>query len=132
MTQQVPTPLLTAENQPLWTPAPELAGQTQLAEFMRRVGQQDFPDYHSLWEWSVKNPGAFLERIYRLGASQSVFSFPIRWTLRTPTRWLRLNMNNCPVYFYGKSQVDGLLRQAGWTSVEIHSLSRDYLAQLSS
>ena len=80
----------------------------------------------------IKDPGAFLERIYRLGASQTVFSFPIRWTLRTPTRWLRLNMNNCPVYFYGKSQVDGLLRQAGWTSVEIHSLSRDYLAQLSS
>ena len=80
----------------------------------------------------IKDPGAFLERIYRLGAPQTVFSFPIRWTLRTPTRWLRLNMNNCPVYFYGKGQVDGMLRQAGWTSVEIHSLSRDYLAQLSS
>ena len=79
----------------------------------------------------IEHPGAFLERIYRLGASHAVFSFPKRWTLRTPTRWVRLNMNNCPVYFYGKSEVDGLLREAGWTSFEIHSLSRDYLVHAS-
>ena len=79
----------------------------------------------------IEHPGAFLDRIYRLGASQTIFSFPIRWTLRTPTRWLRLNMNNCPVYFYGKSQVDQLLREAGWKTIEIHTLSRDYLVRAS-
>ena len=56
-----------------------------------------------------------------------VFSFPKRWTLRTPSRWLRLSLNNCPVYFYDKGQVAGLLRGAGWTDFEIHNLSRDYL-----
>lgn len=79
----------------------------------------------------IEDPGAFLERIYCLGASQTIFSFPIRWTLRTPTRWLRLNMNNCPVYFYGKSQVDELMREAGWGRFEVHSLSRDYLVYAS-
>ena len=64
LTQQAPTPSLTERDQPLWTPAPELARQTQLAKFMHTVGQQDFPDYHSLWEWSVKNPGAFWSAVW--------------------------------------------------------------------
>ena len=75
----------------------------------------------------IEDPGAFLQRIYHLGAAQAIFSFPIRWTLRTPSRWLRLSLNNCPVYFYGKDQVAGLMRRAGWARFETHPLSRDYL-----
>ena len=75
----------------------------------------------------VDDPGAFLERIHRLEPARVVFSFPKRWTLRTPSRWLRLSLNNCPVYFYGKAQVAELMRGAGWEDFEIHNLSRDYL-----
>ena len=75
----------------------------------------------------IEDPGAFLERIRQLEPTRVVFSFPKRWTLRTPSRWLRLSLNNCPVYFYDKGQVAGLLRGAGWTDFEIHNLSRDYL-----
>jgi cyclopropane fatty-acyl-phospholipid synthase-like methyltransferase len=75
----------------------------------------------------IEDSAAFLERIYRLGPSQAVFSFPMRWTLRTPTRWLRLNMNDCPVYFYGRGEVADQMRGAGWTRCDIHRLSRDYL-----
>lgn len=75
----------------------------------------------------IEDPSKFLERIHYLKPTRVVFSFPKRWTLRTPSRWLRLSLNNCPVYFYDNSQVAELLRGAGWTDFEIHNLSRDYL-----
>ena len=28
-------------------------------------------------------------------------------------RWIRLNANSCPAYFYGASQVEQLLRESG-------------------
>ncbi len=54
-------------------------------------------------------------------------SFPKHWTLRTPTRKLRLSLSGCPVYFYTKSRVIDLCSEAGFSSLEIVSLSRDYL-----
>ena len=72
---------------------------------------------------------AFLERIRSQMApgGQGVFSFPKRWNLRAPTRWLRLNLNGCPVHFYGRSQVRDLVDRAGWPEADIHTLSRDYI-----
>jgi cyclopropane fatty-acyl-phospholipid synthase-like methyltransferase len=75
----------------------------------------------------IDTPGAFLQRIRALGPQQCVFSFPKRWTLRTLPRWLRLNANGCPVYFYSASQVERLLRESGWERVAVHRLSRDYI-----
>jgi 2-polyprenyl-3-methyl-5-hydroxy-6-metoxy-1,4-benzoquinol methylase len=75
----------------------------------------------------IERPGAFLRRIRELNPQQCVFSFPIRWTLRTLPRWLRLNANNCPVYFYAEDQIKRLLHDGGWERVEFHRLSRDYL-----
>jgi hypothetical protein len=62
-----------------------------------------------------------------LDASDCIFSFPKRWTLRTLPRWIRLNANGCPVYFYGASEVERLMRESGWERVDVHHLSRDYL-----
>ncbi len=75
----------------------------------------------------IEEPDAFLQRIRELNPQQCVFSFPIRWTLRTLPRWLRLNANNCPVYFYAEDQIMRLLYDGGWERVEVHRLSRDYL-----
>ena len=72
-------------------------------------------------------PGDFLEKIRGMTAGQVVFSFPIRWTLRSLTRWLRLNLRRCPVYFYTAGEVLQLLEEAGWKQVQLHHLSRDYL-----
>ena len=46
---------------------------------------------------------------------------------RSVTRWMRLSLNRCPVYFYERAQVETLLRQSGWQTFDIHRLSRDYL-----
>jgi len=75
----------------------------------------------------IDKPGAFLEQMRALEPQQCVFSFPKRWTLRTLPRWLRLNANGCPVYFYSADQVEHLMRESGWEHVEIHRLSRDFL-----
>ncbi|MFT5086174.1 MAG: ubiquinone/menaquinone biosynthesis C-methylase UbiE [Candidatus Latescibacterota bacterium] len=75
----------------------------------------------------IDNPGVFLQQMRALEPQQCVFSFPIRWTLRTLPRWLRLNANGCPVYFYSADQVESLMRESGWEHVEVHRLSRDFL-----
>lgn len=72
-------------------------------------------------------PEMFLRRIRALAPAQVVFSFPVRWTLRSPIRWLRLHLARCPVYFYCEPQVRRLLKEAGWERVALHRLSRDYL-----
>jgi len=79
----------------------------------------------------IQEPEVFLQRIHALNPSRAIFSFPIRWTLRTPTRWARLNLNNCPVYFYGKNQITALMKGAGWDYCNIDTLSRDYLTHIS-
>ena len=75
----------------------------------------------------IAEPANFLQRMRNLDAADCIFSFPKRWTMRTLPRWIRLNANGCPVYFYGASEVEQLLRESGWEQVDIHHLSRDYL-----
>lgn len=70
-----------------------------------------------------------LARMRELTVGRGVFSFPIRWRLRTPTRWLRLKARGCPVFFYDRRQVEGLMLAAGWRHVRVTTLSRDYLVE---
>lgn len=72
-------------------------------------------------------PEAFMRRIRELSREQVVFSFPIRWTIRSLSRWLRLRLARCPVYFYREPQVRRLLAATGWQRAALHRLSRDYL-----
>jgi cyclopropane fatty-acyl-phospholipid synthase-like methyltransferase len=80
----------------------------------------------------IADPLSFLRKIRSLvgadgAVGQAVFSFPKRWNLRTPTRWLRLNLNRCPVHFYDRKQVLQLMDEAGWEHTDIRTLSRDYV-----
>lgn len=81
----------------------------------------------------IVDPARMLARLRELTAGESpgtgIFSFPKRWTLRTAPRWVRLHLRGCPVYFYDRAQVEGLLTQAGWEDVHITTLSRDYLVR---
>ena len=75
----------------------------------------------------VEKPGEYLGKVYGAGAPMGIFSFPARWNLRTPTRWLRLTLNRCPVYFYTESECRQLVAGAGWTKIDVHHLGRDFL-----
>jgi hypothetical protein len=70
-----------------------------------------------------------LGRMREVTEGRGIFSFPIRWDFRTPTRWMRLRLRGCPVFFYDRSQIERLLADAGWEDVQITQLSRDYLVQ---
>jgi len=75
----------------------------------------------------IEEPDIFLQKMRGIVQERAIFSFPIRWTFRSPTRWMRLKLNDCPVYFYDEAAVVRLLQEAGWSSVTVHRLSRDYL-----
>ena len=77
----------------------------------------------------IVDPGTVLTRMREVTQGLGIFSFPIRWRLRTPTRWLRLRLRRCPVFFYDRRQVERLLEEAGWEDVQITRLSRDYLVR---
>lgn len=80
----------------------------------------------------IADPTRMLTRLREVTDGQGIFSFPIRWRLRTPTRWLRLRFRGCPVFFYDRPQVERLLADAGWVDVQITQLSRDYLVNAGS
>ncbi len=77
----------------------------------------------------IQQPLLFLQRIRQQTTGQALFSFPVRWTVRTLSRRLRLAAHSCPVRFYSRPEVTGVLRQAGWHGVTVHRLSRDYLVE---
>ena len=78
----------------------------------------------------IEEPEIFLGKIRELTSERGLFSFPIRWRLRSLTRWMRLRLNSCPVYFYDETRVVYLLCEAGWASPAVHRLSRDYLVDV--
>jgi acetoacetyl-CoA synthetase len=54
-------------DEPVWTPDPETAAQSQVAQFARRIGDHyavDLPDYRSLWQWSVDHLAAFWHEVH--------------------------------------------------------------------
>jgi acetoacetyl-CoA synthetase len=50
-----------SEGRLLWTPSPERAGRTNLADFMRRVGVSTYAD---LWKWSTDDISAFWSALW--------------------------------------------------------------------
>jgi len=80
----------------------------------------------------IADPARMLMRLREVTDGRGIFSFPIRWRLRTPTRWLRLRLRGCPVFFYDRPQVEKLLADSGWVDVQITQLSRDYLVNAGS
>lgn len=62
---QASSPL--SEDQPLWTPSPERATSSRLAAFIdsaQRLTGQHFPDYQTLWQWSVAEPDSFWSLVW--------------------------------------------------------------------
>jgi len=78
------------------------------------------------------DPRKFLAKMADMTQERGIFSFPMRWRLRTPTRWLRLALRGCPVFFYNERQVQTLFDDSDWGGAVIERLSRDYLVDVQS
>ncbi len=50
--------------QPMWTPSAERREQALLTRFMGSIADEAFTDYHPLYDWSIRQPEAFWERVW--------------------------------------------------------------------
>jgi cyclopropane fatty-acyl-phospholipid synthase-like methyltransferase len=57
---------------------------------------------------------------------RAIMSFPRLWTWRAPVRKARLALRNCPVYFYSKSRLDKLIRDAGFVRYDLEQIGQLY------
>jgi 2-polyprenyl-3-methyl-5-hydroxy-6-metoxy-1,4-benzoquinol methylase len=74
----------------------------------------------------VRDPAPLVKRIAEHVSGTVLISFPARWHPLVPLRWLRLRAARCPVYFYSRSDVEGLGRGV-FNSFEVRPLGRDFL-----
>jgi len=74
----------------------------------------------------IREPLPVLTRMRELSKDKVIISAPRFWTWRAPLRKLRLAVNGCDVYFYTRTRVDSLVRQAGFASHEIESIGKLY------
>jgi ubiquinone/menaquinone biosynthesis C-methylase UbiE len=61
----------------------------------------------------LEDPITELRRMMELAKRKIVITFPRRWTWRAPIRKLRLGLRGCPVFFYSRSEIETLVREAG-------------------
>ena len=67
MNGQASMKISSSSDQPLWVPAKAQAEASQIFAFARKLEAetgQSFPDYDSLWRWSIENPGPFWNAVW--------------------------------------------------------------------
>ena len=74
----------------------------------------------------IKNPLPTLTRIRGLTREKAFLSFPVLWSWRTLPRKLRLGLNRCPVYFYTRRRIYGLLTDAEFKRIIIKKMGPMY------
>ena len=61
----------------------------------------------------IRRPDVFLAKMNAVAGRVVVATFPRFWTWRAPVRWIRLNLQGCPVYFFRESQIRKYYETAG-------------------
>ena len=72
----------------------------------------------------IRDPLPVLSKMRELSTDKAILAFPRFWTWRAPIRKARLNARGCDVFFYTKSRLDELLREAGFRRHEIHKVGK--------
>jgi 2-polyprenyl-3-methyl-5-hydroxy-6-metoxy-1,4-benzoquinol methylase len=94
----------------------------------------DLLEYHSDTEFDVSigiglfdyisEPLPVLKKMREVTKGKAILSFPRLWTWRAPVRKARLAVRNCPVFFYTKSTIGSLLKEAGFADYEITKVGK--------
>lgn len=74
----------------------------------------------------ISDPEPFLRKIRGLLKRKFIATWPALWTWRVVPRWIRLNLQGCPVYFFTPSRVRSLYRQAGLEIVRFERIGKIY------
>jgi cyclopropane fatty-acyl-phospholipid synthase-like methyltransferase len=72
----------------------------------------------------VREPLPLLQKMKERTSDRAILSFPRAGTMRAFIRKIRLSLRSCEVYFYSKSQIDQLLRQAGFHRHEMEKIGQ--------
>ena len=67
----------------------------------------------------ISDPLPVLKKMREVTTDKSIMAFPRFWTWRAPVRKVRLTMKGCPVFFYTKSRINQLMKEAGFANWEV-------------
>ena len=72
----------------------------------------------------IRDPLPVLKKMRETTNDKAIASFPRFWTWRAPIRKIRLVLRSCDVYFYTKSKVESLMREAGFPKCEVTKVGK--------
>lgn len=67
----------------------------------------------------ISEPLPVLRKMREVTKDKVILAFPRLWTWRAPVRKVRLTMKGCPVFFYSRSKINRLMRDAEFTSWKV-------------
>jgi 2-polyprenyl-3-methyl-5-hydroxy-6-metoxy-1,4-benzoquinol methylase len=72
----------------------------------------------------IGDPLPVLKKMRQLTTDRAILAFPRLWTWRAPIRKVRLAIKDCPVFFYTKSGIESLLKDAGFADYQITKVGK--------
>ena len=72
----------------------------------------------------IRDPAPVLKKMREMSSDKVILAFPRYWTWRAPVRKMRLNARGCDVFFYTKSRLNELMRDAGYKRHEVHKVGK--------
>jgi hypothetical protein len=67
----------------------------------------------------ISEPLPVLKKMREVTNDKVILAFPRLMTWRAPVRKVRLTMKGCPVFFYSRSRINRLMRDAGFARWEV-------------
>jgi len=67
----------------------------------------------------ISEPLPVLKKMRKVTKDKVILAFPRLMTWRAPVRKVRLTMKGCPVFFYSRSKINRLMRDAGFARWEV-------------
>jgi 2-polyprenyl-3-methyl-5-hydroxy-6-metoxy-1,4-benzoquinol methylase len=67
----------------------------------------------------ISDPLPVLRKMRELTNDKVIMAFPRLMTWRAPVRKVRLTLKGCPVFFYSRSKINRLMRDAGFAKWEV-------------
>ena len=72
----------------------------------------------------ISDPLPVLKKMRAVTTDKAILAFPRLWTWRAPVRKVRLAMRDCPVFFYTKSSIESLVKEAGFADMRIAKVGK--------
>jgi hypothetical protein len=103
--------------------------------FLQMAGSEvfDATTANGLFDY-IDDPVPIIRKMREMTRETMIMSFPKAIEWRIPVRWIRFQLNGCPLYLYTRRRVLEIVAEAGIADFECIDFDRDFLivAHLSS